>query len=347
MKCEVFSLHDDQWTNALKNIPPENYDINFLPDWHRTWIEYEEAEPVCLYLIIEGIHFLYPFLKKRVPYGVSGAEFYDVQSAYGYGGIIASESKLSEKIIYRLNEVIDKWLTSNNVIAEFIRIHPLFSYCLRNAELIRVRRNVYVDQFDNYFIPSKQARQNISKAVSSGLAIEYDDQFEHLDKFIKLYNITAARLEMNSYYRFTESYFNAVKRHLLIHSTLIHIKHENEFIAGGLYQHLNSTANIHLAGSNFAYQHLRPNDLLFKASIELSIKNGVKSLCLGGGTSNDSNDSLFRFKAKYGTNIKEVLIGKKIHNPIVFQRAISEWKERYPELAIKHKGYFLKYRLKD
>ena len=58
-----------------------------------------------------------------------------------------------------------------------------------------------------------------------------------------------------------------------------------------------------------------PNDLLYKAAIERAKELDMKFVSIGGGTTTDLNDGLFRFKSKYGNIVKDVFIGKKNSQP--------------------------------
>jgi lipid II:glycine glycyltransferase (peptidoglycan interpeptide bridge formation enzyme) len=187
----------------------------------------------------------------------------------------------------------------------------------------------------------------VAKAKSMGAEIVYDFELEFMDKFIELYRMTVERIKMDQYYNFGNDYFRRVVKELKEFSTLIHISVDNNKIIGsGLYLHYGSKATLHLVGSNSNYQHVRINDLLYNGAIQLSIKNNISTLNVGGGTSLNPEDTLFKFKSKFSKNFKDVLIGKNVINQDVYNNLTKQWTSMHPELSEKNANYFLKYRIK-
>lgn len=344
MEFNIYSINDIKWKKAFDAIPAEQKDINFMQAWYETWLEHESAEAYCIHFNEDGYHFLYPFLKRKIQKFDLTDDYYDVQSAYGYGGVIVSHPNIPEEIGRRFDNLTTEWLYDNRVIAEFIREHPLLDSFKRQADYQTVRRNVYVETSHSYRIPDKQARQNVARAFSQNAEILYDEDCRHLGDFIDLYRETSHRLNVHPYYNFANDYFMKVKKLLGDHCRLIHIIKEGLIIASGLYMLYNGRANLHLTASRTAYQVLRSNDLLYHAVIEYSIKNGVKILNVGGGVSNHPDDSLFRFKIKYASMIRDVKVGKNIINPDVYNNLNRIWELRYPNLVSKYDSYFLRYR---
>lgn len=344
MKFEIYSGFDTMWKLSMDEIPAENKDVYYLQEWYQTWLEYEVSEAQCIHAEIDGYEFLYPFLKRKISKYDLQNTYYDIQTAYGYGGIIVNSDKVPEDIVSKLNNLIDEFLHDNFIIAEFIRVHPLLDSIKRTAEYSLVRKNVFVQTNESYKIPHKQARQNIVKAKSFNLEIQIDNDLKYLDEFINLYQLTAQRLKMSDYYWFDNDYFYKVRELLRGKNTLIHILCEGMIIASGLLVFYNEKASLHLAASNDKYFNMRPNDMLYHAAIQYSIENKIQFLNLGGGLTPDLNDNLFRFKSKYSDFHKDVFVGKKIINPEIYHKVTQEWALIHPELTEKYGNFFLKYR---
>ncbi|MCO5264601.1 MAG: GNAT family N-acetyltransferase [Lentimicrobium sp.] len=344
MNFEVFDALDSGWTDGLSHIPAKNSDINFLPQWYLSWQKHEQATPKCIVAEIDGYYFVYPFFMHQIKEYSLHNNYYDVQSAYGYGGVITSSCDIPESVAAQFNRAVDKWFEEQNVVAEFIREHPLLNHFRRDASYFPVRRNVYVPTAPGYTIPDKQARQNIAKALKNDLKIFVDNKMDHIDEFIRLYELTAERLNMDAYYLFDKEYFYSVKNLLSDHALLIHIVFEDKIVASNLFMHYGDKGTMHLAGSDISYQSYRINDLLYQGAINQSISMGKSILTIGGGTSTREDDSLFRFKSKYSNIYKDVMAGKKVHNHEIYHELIRQWSIRYPELVDKYKHFFLKYR---
>ena len=343
MKFDVFNISDPRWGVVINEIPAENKDIYFLQEWYKTWLDHENSEAYCIYAEIDGYKFLYPFLKRCISNYELDKTYYDIQSAYGYGGIISQDNEIPSGVEYKLNQTIDEYLCSNNIIAEFIRDHPLIKSIKRRAEYSLVRRNVFITPTLSYKVPNKQARQNIEKAEYLKLESFIDHNLEHLDRFIELYALTAHRINMSDYYRFNQEYFDKIKFFLLGMATLIHVRIGEKIIAGGLLLNYQGKASLHLTASDDEYFNYRPNDFLYNSVIRFSIENQIQILNLGGGLSPDPNDTLFRFKSKYSDYNTEVFVGKNIINPKIYSNIIEQWSRKYPDLRGKYVNYFLKY----
>ncbi|HLO90440.1 MAG TPA: GNAT family N-acetyltransferase [Lentimicrobium sp.] len=343
MEFNIYNVESTGWKAAFDLIPNELKDLNFTPEWYQTWINHEAAEPICIHFEEDGFHFLYPFFRRRIKNYNLSKEYFDIQSAYGYGGVIVSHSIIPPALGHVFNKLTSSWLHDNNIVAEFIREHPLLTSFRRKAEYNTVRKNVYIETSASYKIPDKCARQNIAKALSHNATILYDEECNYLPEFIKLYQMTARRLGMHPYYNFSDDYFYKVKNLLGNHCCLIHIIKDDVIIASAMYLIYNDRANLHLTASRVEYQIIRSNDLLYYAAIEYSKKRGVKTLNVGGGLTADANDSLFRFKLKYASYQKDVMVGKNILNPAVYENLTKAWESRYPGLVKKYDNYLLKY----
>ena len=156
MDVEVYTLNDIQkWHALLKEIPEMYQDIYFLPQYYQTWEQHEQAIPYCLVYKKQGIIIAYSFFKKIINEFNLSADYFDIFSAYGYGGIISNVEFVPKDIIAEFNATFMEWCTSNNIIAELIRCHPLLpkeTNHLRPAQYVEVRTNVYILPFNNYEI---------------------------------------------------------------------------------------------------------------------------------------------------------------------------------------------------
>ena len=72
-------------------------------------------------------------------------------------------------------------------------------------------------------------------------------------------------------------------------------------------------------------------------------KRGLSKLHMGGGTTRDLGNSLFRFKASLSPDRRVFNIGIRYHNNDVYQWLGAKWQELY---GPRPSGYFLFYRLK-
>lgn len=345
MIFEVFTIKDKEtWKNKISLFDDEKLDIYYLPEYYQTWIEYENAEPICIFAQINESKFLYPFFKKEIAGYELSDKYYDIFSAYGYGGVVSSV--VDSKDIETFNQEFKTWCKQNNIIAEFIRENPSINQkedFIRDADYLKVRTNVYLRATEEYTVTSSSARRNIRKAQNN-LTVNVDNDLESIDRFIELYNMTADRLEMDDSYLFDKNYFYNHQKYFLDNTKIINIVLENRIIASTLFYFGYGKTVYHLGASDFKYQSFRANDYLFSKMIDESRGLNNSLLSLGGGTTDNPDDKLFQYKSKFGNDFRDVYIGKKIHNESIYNNICEQWTIQYPNLVDKYKNLFLKYR---
>jgi len=348
MQLEILDKNSfDKWESAIKKLPENKRSIHILPQYYQTWINYENAEAFCFLAHFDNYFLLYPFFKKEITEFSLGETYYDIFTAYGYGGVITnSDHCISPVDLYTFNSAVTKWLKEQNVITEFIRESPAYSNKIRNADYVIVRQNTTVFGMDTYHLNCKNTRRNIQKAEEFGLYAKIDEEMHSLDEFIQMYYQTARRQHFDDFYFFSIEYFYNIKSYLKDHAFIFKIKNKSgKTIAALLIFKYARNACFHLACSDFEEGNFYQNDFLFKSAIEYCIQQNAGYICLGGGTSTSEDDSLLRFKKKFGNLILDVYVGKKIINKEKYDEIIMLWEQKYPHLKDKYRNFFQRYRL--
>ena len=139
MKIEISKL----WNRQLVKIPNENRDVYFMEEYVRLYETNTEKAVCCV--VSEGEQMmLFPYLCRTFMF--KGAEYHDLETAYGYGGPIwnNADDTFKEKALRFMVEELGK----QQYIAGFVRFHPL----LQNQEvfdtvgrLIADRHTVVID----------------------------------------------------------------------------------------------------------------------------------------------------------------------------------------------------------
>ena len=83
-----------EWNGFLSQLPKERRDVYFTPEYYSLYEAYGDGEAQCFVFEKDGELALYPFLKNPITtlgYDLD-KEYYDIQGAYGYNGVIASTS---------------------------------------------------------------------------------------------------------------------------------------------------------------------------------------------------------------------------------------------------------------
>ena len=326
-------------------------DIYDLPSYYHTWIDVEEAEPVCLQIDHGSLTVVYPFFKKPISGYDLDENYFDIFSAYGYGGPLSNRDPLNPIESGHINNAINQWISENKIIAEFIRVSPYRqSANLRSATYTEVRTNVEVQLVNEktcWANLTGSARRNVRAARMAGLKSIIDNELATLDEFQVLYNETTIRIGMADFYRFPADYFLRISETLVDSSFILNIVSGQQTVATALCFLFGNKVHYHLGCSSKKYLNLRPNDLLIWEIITHSLKLGAEYVELGGGIGTDDQDSLFKFKKKFGNKLVPNFIGKNVHNQDIYDNLISQWENRHPNIVATRKNIFLRYRFAD
>ena len=351
MKLRVYqSDESNKWNSVLRERFGNQVDVYYRPEYLQSWVACENAEPICLHLIEGDLHFLYPFFKKEIALPDEKDKYYDIYSAYGYGGMICNcEGKHPDASDLAVaNNLVDNWCHKHHIVAEFIRQNPLLGSgdrYLRSSSTVEVRQNAYAGIDRNYHIPSTSARRNINKARRKGLKVYVDHDLSTMDRFAELYHQTSIRLKMDAYYDFGKKYFQDVKDRLGPWSKIVNVLEGDKIVAASIVYLSGQFGTYHLSCSDESALKLRPNDFLLASIVKEIQKYGAKWLNFGGGMTKDPDDSLLAFKKRFGSIVRKVHIGKKVHLPAIYEKLCSSWEKRHPDLAEQYRHFFLKYRI--
>lgn len=344
----VLKIRDiERWKQLLSNLPSQIADVYFTPEYYSLYQHYGDGEACCFAYENDGETALYPFLINPVsPLGYElDKEYYDIQGAYGYNGLISSTD--NKEFIEGFWKELNAFCQENDIVAEFMRFHPLLNnYLLASPEMKTFfsRHTVGLDLTDDdiwmHQISSKN-RNMIRKAEKEGVQIVESDDYE---TFKILYDATMSDLHAESYYFFPEGYYedfkHSFKENGLLCLALLHGKP----IAGSMFMFSEEYAHYHLSARDRAYSRYAANNLILWYGIQKAKERGCKWFHFGGGTTGDDEDSLLKFKKEFSKTLCSFWIGKRIHNQPVYDKIVEQWKNKYPESYEQNKVRLLGYR---
>ena len=346
----VLSLSDaDKWNDCLRRLPVNCQDIYFNPEYYSLYQNYGDGKAQCFVFEKDGEIAVYPFLKNPItPLGYQlDKEYYDIQGAYGYNGLVASTD--NDVFIAAFWESFGNWCRENDVVAEFMRFHPL----LNNQRLASPKMKTFfsrntvcldlslsLDEIWTHQFSSKN-RNMIRKAEKEGVVIHDSDDYE---TFRKLYDGTMTNLNAEGYYFFPQSYYDEFKQSFKDDSVLCFAMFEGKVIAGSMFMFSKDYAHYHLSARDRDYSKFAANNLILWYGIQKAKERGCKWFHFGGGTTGDDNDSLLLFKQNFSKTKSEFWIGKRVYNQAVYDSIVEQWKTGFPENYEKNKVKLLGYR---
>jgi len=335
-------------------LPIDQQDIYFTSEYYELYERNGDGKALCFVFEQDEEIALYPFLINSVNelgYKLDD-EYYDIQGAYGYNGVVAS----SYDIDFRKNffDHFEKYCKNKNIIAEFIRYNPIIEnqkFCY-TSKPIYVLDNVLIDlqpdieeiwmnSFDN------GVRKAIKKGIRNNLLFEnyYGNQMNKnlFDKFISIYYSTMTRNQANKYYFFSSNFFYNIKILLPNNSLFSFVKKDNEYISVELNFFHNLYAYGFIGGTLAEYYKFSPNSFLRFELIKILKGLGIKYYSIGGGQTKD--DSKFKFKKSFSKKIdNKFYISKKIYNKIIYNEVVNQWRYKYPNSYNKNRNRILGYR---
>lgn len=339
--------NSNEWMAFLNALPSQSRDIYFSPDYYSLYQNYGDGTAQCFVFEKEGGIAVYPFLKNTITtlgYQLD-KEYYDIQGAYGYNGVISSTD--NPLFIADFWKAFDSYCQENDIIAEFMRFHPLLNnHLLASPEMrtffSRHTVGLYLTDDDIWMhqISSKN-RNMIRKAEKEGVQIVESDDYE---TFKNLYDGTMSDLHADAYYFFPKGYYEEFKQSFKENGLLCLALLHGKPIAGSMFMFSEDFAHYHLSARDRAYSRYAANNLILWYGIQKAKERGCKWFHFGGGTTGDDEDSLLKFKKEFSKMLCSFWIGKRIHNQPVYDSIVEQWKYKNPESYQQNKVRLLGYR---
>lgn len=334
---KLLSLQDCQvWKEYYYRLPAQQQDVYYSPDYYSLYQNYGDGEARC-FIYEEGSDFvLYPFLINPITsLGFTlEDEYYDIQGAYGYNGIVTTSKDSS--FISRFHECFDSFCQGHNIIAEFSRFHPLLNnqeFASPEMKTIYSRKTVILDltpPLDDIWANSfsSKNRNVIKKAQKDGVTMTESHDYEF---FRQLYDQTMHNVNAEDFYFFPQSYYSEFEESFGNDLKLCFAMYDGKPISGSMFMFSKDYAHYHLSGRDIDYYKIAANNVVLWYGIQIAKERGCKWFHFGGGTTGDEDDRLLHFKQNFSKDNGEFWIGKRIHNPEIYDLVVSQWRNQYPD----------------
>jgi hypothetical protein len=339
----------DDWRRMLELIP--TVDIYFLPEYHRAHELNGDGSALAFVAQEQDSVLFYPFFKRPIPQSECSnpnSSLYDIETVYGYSGPLCKSHDAG--FLPRAWAAFADWCRDQQIIAEFIRFHPLLQNH-RNVddtcqvklqrETVAVRLNCSESDLWNGY-PAVQ-RNMVRKAVNNDLVCEEAATDETLGAFKNIYRQTMDRIEAGRYYHFSEIYFEHLCESLGEKVKLFVVRDDNQIVAAALFLQHGDTIHYHLSGADERYREASPTNLLLHTVAQWGQRHSLRWLHLGGGRTSDPNDGLLRFKSSISKLRTPFYVGNRVHDDAAYTRLCSEWMQKR-DISTPPE-YFLLYRL--
>ena len=347
---DILQTNDkERWNKKISRLLPKQIDVYFTPEYYSLYEKYGDGEANCAVFEKDGNIALYPFLKNAIsPLGYElDKEYYDIQGAYGYNGLISSTD--DKDFIKSFWREFDVYCQENNIIAEFMRFHPLMkNHKLGEGhfQLIHDRNTVYLDLFQTEEVIfegfDKPTRKHIQKAEKSIEIRPVKYSVENVEIFNRIYRENMEHVHSIPYLFFNLEHFRNLFKMKDVEFFIAYL--DNSPIA--CYSGLVSPVfyGNYLRASLTEYNRTGVNTLMYWSMIKSAKAHGCHYVHFGGGSNNDPENSLLKYKMNFSQTLSEFWIGKKIHNPDVYGQVVKQWMDKYPDSYVNHNKMLLGYR---
>lgn len=338
-----------EWNHLLLQLPREKKDVYFTPEYYSLYEAYGDGEACCFaYTDCDSVA-LYPFMKNPIrPLGYElEKEYYDIQGAYGYNGLITNNTE--DTFLRQVWTAFDQWCQQNDVVAEFMRFHPVmknYEWAQDHFRMIHDRNTVYLDltqsEEDIFAGFDKGTRQHVRKAAKSIEIRPAERTEENVKIFNRIYRENMEHVNSIPYLFFNLQHF----RNMFQQENIEFFIAWQGDIPIACYSGLVSEEYYgnYLRASLTEYNRTGVNTLMYWSMIQSAKAHGCHYVHFGGGTSGDPGNSLLHYKMNFSKTLSEFWIGKKVHNQEVYDKIVEQWKTKYPKSYEAHKVMLLGYR---
>lgn len=336
----ILECSDKKWDDYISELPLERQDIYFTRAYYQSEQRKGQGQ-VFVYEDGHGNFGIYPFIKRTIEDEEMQGQYYDIESAYGYGGPLTNNRNM--KFESEFEEAFLEYCRKEHVVAEFVRFHPLIeneSIFKNDIQVSHNRSTVWLnlnESLDNIWKMqiSKQNRNTIRKCEKNQLKVEISNDYI---EFKQIYSGTMEKVGAEQFYFFDDFYYaNMSQRPEYV---LFRVRWENETLAAAVFMGYGEYFHYHLSGSKKEFLKLAPNNILLWEAIRYGKAQGYKKMHFGGGLRDTQEDNLFRFKRRFSRETADFYIGKRVHNSEVYNSLIQKWEKEHGKKA----ELFLQYR---
>ena len=272
------------------------------------------------------------FAHATAIYPIPDTVLYDMETPWGYGGPIAKD-------IESLNNGLIEWkdqIHSQGVVAEFIRVHPLFNpMALKpHVDMLQYDRETVIvdlseDKEGREALYDSETRRRLRRSAEKLTVRQLTSSEWQIFKYCY-----EAGLSINSA---TDDYYFSNKFYKVLleqnWSTCWLAEYDGAPVAAACFLHSANLAHFHLSGGTSDSRKFHGAYLLLDHAINHFSQVGYKWMHLGGGRGTNKNDTLLAFKQKFSPLSIPFYIAGIIHD-----------EEKYNQLNGPNSGSFLGYR---
>ena len=279
-----------------------------------------ELEPIFLNYR-EGNNFWQIGLHKG---WVEEAGCFDLQSPYGYGGIVTNCD--DGDFLLRAENSYKNWCKENNILAEFIRLHPLADSWQPFIGTKKFDRNTIVinleEDIRSGYTPS--CRRQIKKAERNMVIARTIETNGNIIEFANFYREAMQHIGAQEFYFFNDEYF--MKLASMPTLKLRVCSRDEKWLSAAFFLELEKHIEYHIGATTELGRQVSSFNYLLDSTAFLAKEIGMKKFYLGGGTNSEETNSLYHFKAGFSKHTLQFCWSYYIHNAEAYYSTMERYK---------------------
>lgn len=291
------------------------------PDFSRSVLLEWTDDAGCVYL---------PLMLRKI----RGEEYFDATSAYGYGGpwYTGQPDLLAFRVFF------DDWARDNDVVASFLRFHPLLNNAQSFLETFPIKHigqtAVWnLDGADDLVQGmAKNHRKSWRRAVRAGVEARVTENPHDVDGFRNLYELSMGRLSADSSYWLSGQYWASLRDRLGKNSLLVEAIYQERVVAAVWCLVSEDYLHFHLSGTTDEGRELGGAFISRVAAAQWARDSGKSQAHFGGGVGG-AGSSLLDWKRRFDESAE--LLDFSVANVIHDKEAFATLAKGYPQ-----SGYF-------
>lgn len=315
----------NQAIDSFTRLPKEKQLASLHPYYVATdALRDRELKPTYWLYENQGEFYYHGFHLAAVP----DTGYYDIQSPYGYGGPVASTENAD--FLKAAHQAYAQWCLEKNVLVEFLRLHPLLeNWKYFSGSIKDDRQTVFIDlagEGDLFSQYATRVRTAIRKAIQLGLRVIWVKSQNALASFVTLYAATMKNVNADSFYFFSEEYFNKMFEWQQLNCALCYF--QNTVVGASFFLESTDVMEYHLSASNEIGRKMSSTNLILHEAALLAKKHGCKKLYLGGGSDSGDSNPLFFFKKGFSDKTALFKIGYHVYREGDYRDMKQKWQQQ-------------------
>ncbi len=292
----------------------------------------------------------FAYIRRPVPDAPQGRRLYDFETAYGYGGPLATTRDAG--FLGEAWSHFAEHCRATGLVAGFVRFHPLLDseafaagsgiVEVDRRETVKLTLSRALDEVRGEF--SRDNREKLRKGLRRGVVVRRCEGRHALLTFAALYRQRMGELEAQESYFFDDAYFLGIEglgpgRHAVYLAEF-----EDEAIGGALVLLSPRFAHLHLSASRRDRFDLAPNNMLRWGVIEDLVGSSHELLHFGGGPTSDPDDGVLAFKRRFSPERAAAVFGRYVADEATYGALRAAWAARHPDKVARFGHFALCYR---